>query len=141
MYRLDVTIPIIPLGGEIQVIFDSSKINANSGAHCRVKTNFVRPTDNSQVMRCFWITGGFRITGFNAMSTATPISMYFMVTSITALTAENIAVNLYGIFSDSTSSIAMKTNAVTITHPASSFPSLILRHLELKEYQYSSIYN
>ena len=47
MYQLDITVPIIPQGGEIQVKFDSAKISTMSGAHCRVGTNFVRSSDDS----------------------------------------------------------------------------------------------
>lgn len=140
MYRLDFTVPIIPTDGEIQVVFDSAKISSNSNAKCRVRTNFVKSASSSYVLRCFKMTTGFRIVGFSAITNATPLSLYFMITSIQALTAENIAVNIYGIYNDLTSKITQVPNAVTVTHPASSFPSLILRHLELKYFYYSSIY-
>lgn len=86
MYRLDVTVPIVPNGGEIQITFDTAKLSSSSGAHCRVKTNFVKSTDDTLALRCFLMTGGFRIGGFTAMTTGTPISIYFMVKSLAALT-------------------------------------------------------
>lgn len=127
MYRLDVTVPIIPVGGEIQITFDNAKISANSGGRCRVRTGFTRTTD-PYILRCLWMNGGFRITGFSAISTGSALSIYFMVTSLAALNAENIAVNLYGIYDDSTSSISKKSNTVTITHPASSYPSVLAKY-------------
>ena len=52
-----------------------------------MRSNFVRSNVDSQVLRCFRITGGFRITGFSAVTNPTSLSLFFMITSITALTA------------------------------------------------------
>lgn len=75
------------------------------------------------------MTGGYRITGFSAVSNAASLSMYFIMKSLTGLTAENIAVNLYGIYSDSSSSISKKTNTVTVTHSADSVPYSLFKYL------------
>ena len=75
------------------------------------------------------MTGGYRITGFSAISNAASLSMFFVMRSITGLTAENIAVNLYGIYGDSSSSISKKANTVTVTHAADSVPFSLFKYL------------
>ena len=129
MYKLDLTVPIIPEGGEIQIKFDPLKIDADNGAHCRVSTNFVRSTDDEEVMRCYRISDGFRITGFSQISAGTSITMYFHLKSIAVLSAENLAVDIYGIYDDSTSSISKKADTVTVTHAADTYPT-VLEHIE-----------
>ena len=86
MYQLDVTVPIIPEGGEIQIKFDSAKISTDSGAHCRVGSNIVRSSDDLQVLRCYKISDGFRITGFQTISSSTSIMIYFYIKSLDTLT-------------------------------------------------------
>ena len=140
MYQLDLTVPIIPEGGEIQIKFDPAKIEANSGAHCRVGTNFVRSSNDEQALRCYRISDGFRITGFSAISTGTSVRIYFHIKSLAALTAEDVAVDIYGIYDDSTSSISKKSNTVSITHVADSAPSVLERIEQLYFPYYSTIH-
>lgn len=140
MYQLDVTVPIIPEGGEIQIKFDSAKISVDSGAHCRVSTNFVRSSDDLEVLRCYKISDGFRITGFTTISTSTSIRIYFYIKSLMALTTEDIAVDIYGIYDDSTSSISKKSDTVSVTHASDTYPSVLYHIEELTLPYYSSIH-
>ena len=140
MYQLDITVPIIPEGGEIQIKFDSSKISTMTGAHCRVGSNFVRSSDDSQILRCYKMTDGFVIAGFQGISTGTSLRLYFYIKSLTTLTTEDIAFDLYGIYEDSTSSISKKASTVTVTHVADSFPSVLEHIEELVLPYYSSIH-
>ena len=56
------------------------------------------------------------------------------------LTTENIAVDLYGIYDDTTSSISKKADTATINHPADSSPSVLYHKEELSLPYYSSIH-
>ena len=66
--------------------------------------------------------------------------VYFYIKSLTALTTENIAVDLYGIYDDTTSSISKKADTATINHPADSSPSVLYHKEELSLPYYSSIH-
>ena len=54
-----------------------------------------------------------------------------------ALTAEDVGVDIYGIYDDSTSSISKKSNTVSVTHTADSAPS-VLEHIEQLYFPYYS---
>lgn len=126
MYKVDVTVPIIPLGGEIQFLVDSSKIDTDSGATCKIHgSTFIRSSSDSQVLRCFRFLGGFKVTGFTAVTTNTPLSVYLPIKSKVSLTSENVGINIYGIYSDTTSSISKKANSVSLTHTVDSFPAVL----------------
>ena len=86
------------------------------------------------------IADGFRITGFSGISASTSLRVYFYIKSLTALTTENIAVDLYGIYDDTTSSISKKADTATINHPADSSPSVLYHKEELSLPYYSSIH-
>lgn len=89
----------------------------------------MRDSDDSQVMRCYRINSGFRITGFQAVSAGTTLTIFFYVKSLQALVSEDIGVEIYGIYDDSTSSISKKSDTVSISHTADTEPS-VLEHIE-----------
>ena len=105
-------------------MFDSSAIETDNNAHCRVGTNFVKTSDE-QVLRCYRMAGGFRITGFAQVSASTTLTMYFHLQSIQALSAEDIGVNIYGIYDDMTSPVIKKTDVVDVTHASDSAPTTL----------------
>lgn len=66
--------------------------------------------------------------------------MYFHLKSLTALTVEDIEINLYGIYNDLTSPITKKTDVVFITHVADTVPAVLYHVDEMSRPYYSSIH-
>lgn len=91
-------------------------------------------------MRCYRITGGFRITGFAAVTAATSLTLYVHLKSLQPLTAQNVEVNIYGIYDDMTSPVVKKANVVTVTHVADSVPAVLTHINEVSIPMYSSIH-
>jgi len=80
MYKATFTTPIIPIGGEIRILFDGTKFTSYDNGTCRVNLNIVKSTTNqSSILRCYRTSQGFRIVGFTAIAASTSVSTYFML--------------------------------------------------------------
>jgi hypothetical protein len=53
MYKATFTTPIIPLGGEIRILFDATKFSSNSNSACRVNLNLVKSANQNNILRCY----------------------------------------------------------------------------------------
>jgi len=128
MYRLEVTVPIIPQGGYLKIQIDSAKLSSMSNAYCRVGFNFAKSTSDAQVLRCYRVTDGYIVAGFSAVNANTVLQVFFHAKSLIEMTSESISIIAYGIYEDTTSLIAT-ASPVSLTHSNDSFPST-LGHVE-----------
>lgn len=56
MYKVTFTTPIIPAGGEIRILFDSSYFTSSNNGQCRVNTNYVRSASAGDILRCYRVS-------------------------------------------------------------------------------------
>lgn len=56
MYKVTFTTPIIPLSSEIRILFNNSFFTSNNNGSCRVNTNFVKSSSQSDVLRCYRVS-------------------------------------------------------------------------------------
>ncbi len=126
IYSLTFATPIVPLYGEIKVLFVNTTFTSDTGAHCRVGTNILKSTLENQVLRCYRTSDGFRIAGFSQISVATTITIYFYIKSIAAANVSTISVDIYGVYDNSLTRVAL-SNVGTVTHIADSVPFYIYR--------------
>lgn len=56
MYKVTFTTPIIPVGGEIRILFNNNYFTSNNDGLCRVNTNYVRSSNASDVLRCIRVS-------------------------------------------------------------------------------------
>jgi hypothetical protein len=126
MYRVTFTTPIIPQSGEIRILFDRNFFTSNTNALCRVHTNFARSATATEILRCYRVSEGFRIAGYNAISAGISVSAYIILKSTAAATASPIQVDIFGKYQDNTTRIAL-ANVGTVTHAAGTSPSSIFR--------------
>ena len=121
-----ITTPIIPLGGEIRVLFDNTIFSSNMIDSCRVGSGFVRSTNVNNALRCYRQSQGYRIAGFSAITASTSIQVYFKLTALTTGTNTPIQFDIFGIFLDNTTRISL-ANIGTINITASNVPSYLLK--------------
>lgn len=127
MYQVTFTTPIIPIGGEIRILFDGTKFSSYNNGSCRVNLNILKSSSNqSSILRCYRTSQGFRIAGFNAIAASTSVSAYFMLQSTAAVSSSAIQADLYGVYLDNTTRISLATVG-TITISSGSVPGSLFR--------------
>jgi hypothetical protein len=126
MYKATFTTPIIPIGGEIRILFDGTKFSSYDNGTCRVNLNILKSSTQSSILRCYRTSQGFRIAGFNAIAASTSVSTYFMLQSTAAVSSSAIQADLYGVYLDNTTRISLATVG-TITIASGSVPASLFR--------------
>lgn len=89
-------------------------------------SNFIRNSNDKQILRCYRGKNGYIITGFNPIITSTSVSLYFYLKSLLGVTSSNIAIDIYGIYRDNSTRIS-NANIRTITYSTNSYPSTLYR--------------
>jgi hypothetical protein len=140
LYKATFTTPIVPLKSEIRILFDNNYFTSNNHGICRVYTNFAKSSSANDVLRCYRVSEGFRIAGFNALTAGTSVSAYFTLQSIAAVTSSPIQADIYGIYQDNTTRISL-ANIGTVTHTSGTVPSALYRFEETVIPYFSTIHS
>ncbi len=139
-YLATITTPIIPEGGEIRILFNNAIFSSNSLDSCRVGSGFARPTSSTSALRCYRQSQGFRIAGFSTIAASTSIQIYFKLTALSSSASSAIDADIFGIYLDNTTRIAL-ANINTITITASSVPPSLLKFQSTVTPYFAKLYN
>jgi hypothetical protein len=139
MYKVTFTTPIIPLSSEIRILFDNTLFSSNNNGSCRVNTNIAKSSNANDVLRCYRVSEGFRITGFNAITASTSVSAYIMLKSTATATASSIQADIFGIYQDNTTRISL-ASVGTITHASGTSSNALYRFEQVVQPYFSTIH-
>jgi hypothetical protein len=94
--------------------------------NCRLGSGFVKSSNYLMTLRCIRAKNGYIITGFNTIAASTTLNAYFYVKSLGTVTASAISIDIFGIYRDNSTRIAL-SNISTITHINGSYSSTLYR--------------
>ena len=113
------------------------KFTSNMIGNCRLGSGFVKSSNYLVTLRCIRAKNGYIITGFNSISASTTLTAYFYLKSLVAVTSSAVSIDIFGIYRDNSTRIAL-SNISTITHPNGSYSTTLYRIPEMTRNYYTS---